>query len=255
MKHTILWGVVFTAIFASWGCSKRTPSIAHVHIGHAMTGWHNTPDKEGLFVVAQKKAGEALKYAGKTIDGNQNIKTIKTNTDRVTELTDGEVNPSDDKKRYGVKQALTGAVSHITYAATSPDASQNVKSFADVFAKNATGVLDRCDLITALGNDIKGSKSPEEAGLLAREVEKLVRANIRGEDLNGDGRIGSEPEEFGLVQLHRDIENMIAREDPPYTTVASWYLFNLIRLPDGRWIFRNRSKSSGDPYGDGTGSY
>lgn len=255
MKRLIIWMVAGAAILTSLGCSKRTPSIAHVHIGHSMTGWHNTPNKEGLFVVAQKKAGEALTFAGKTIAGNPDINVIKTNIDRVIHLTDSEVTQDDDKKRYGVKQALTGAASHITYAATSPDASENVKAFADVFAKNATGVLDRCDLITALGKDISGTSSLEEAGILAREVEKLVRANIRGEDLNKDGIIGSQPEEYGLVQLHRDIENMIGKEDPPYTTVASWYLFNLIRLPDGSWIFRNRSISNDVSNGNGGGSY
>ena len=62
-------------------------------------------------------------------------------------------------------------------------------------------------------------------------------------------------DEYGLMQLRRDIESMIAREDPPYATVTSWYLFNLIRLPDGSWIFRKRHTTSAadDPYGSGGG--
>jgi hypothetical protein len=30
---------------------------------------------------------------------------------------------------------------------------------------------------------------------------------------------------------------MIARERPAYRTVDQWYLFNLVRLPNGRWVF------------------
>ena len=30
---------------------------------------------------------------------------------------------------------------------------------------------------------------------------------------------------------------MIGRETPHYVTVPQWYLFNLVRLPNGRWVF------------------
>ncbi len=62
----------------------------------------------------------------------------------------------------------------------------------------------------------------------------------------GDGVIGSSPGEYGLKQLRADLWTMIDREDPPYTTVDSWYLFNLVRLPSGEWILR---KLSGKPSG------
>ncbi len=243
MKQPYVWTLFIVAILAMSGCSHRTPTISHVHIGHAMTGWHDTPGKEGLFIVAEKKAAQALEYARVAADGRQDLNRIKSNIARVTVLTDGEAMEIGEKGQYGVKQALVNAVSHITYAATSPDATANTKSFADRFAANAAGVIDRCDLISALGSDILGSGSMEEAGLLAPEIEKLTRANIHGEDLDGDGIIGSYADEYGLVHLRRDIEGMVAREDPPYTTVRSWYLFNLIRLPDGSWIFRKRAKS------------
>ena len=254
MKQPYAWTVFIVAILAMTGCSYRAPTISHVHIGHAMTGWHDTPGKEGLFIVAENKAGQAQESAQAAADGSRDLNRIKTNIARVVILTDGEAMEKGQKVQYGVKQALVNAVSHITYAATSPDATANTKAFADGFAANAAGVIDRCDLITALGSDISGSQSVQEAGLLAPEIEKLTRANIHGEDLDGDGIVGSFTDEYGLVQLRRDIESMIAREDPPYTTVTSWYLFNLIRLPDGSWKFRNRhNDASGSENGGGGG--
>jgi len=254
MKHAYTGIIAVVAMLALTGCSHRAPTIAHVHIGHAMTGWHDTPHKEGLFIVAEKKAGEAQKYAQTAADGSRDVDRIKMNTARVSLLCDGQPTSDGGTDQYGVKQALTGAVSHITYAATSPDATANTKVFADGFAANAAGVLDRCDLITALSHDIGASGSVEEAGLLAPEIETLARANLLGEDLDGDGRIGSSSDEYGLLQLRRDIEGMIAREDPPYATVGKWYLFNLIRLPDGSWMFRDRFSADADgPYGNGGG--
>jgi hypothetical protein len=46
---------------------------------------------------------------------------------------------------------------------------------------------------------------------------------------------------------------MIDREGPDYSTVDTWYLFNLIRLPSGEWIFKKRS-SLGGYGGSGGGS-
>ena len=254
MKHVHMWMVVVVAMLAMTGCSHRAPTIAHVHIGHAMTGWHDTPDKQGLFIVAENKAGEAFKYSQAAADGSRDLNRIRKNIARVGMLTDGRAEQDGGEDQYGVKQALAGAVSHIAYAATSPDATANTRVFADGFAANAAGVLDRCDLIAALSSDISASGSVEEADLLAPEIEKLARANLHGEDLDGDGHIGSYPDEYGLLQLRRDIESMIAREDPPYATVGRWYLFNLIRLPDGSWMFRNRhSNDAVNPYGGGSG--
>jgi hypothetical protein len=257
MKPTQICLALLAAMLAMTGCSHRAPTIAHVHIGHAMTGWHDTPNKEGLFIVAEKMAGEALDYAQTAAGGNRDLNQIQTDIAKASLLSIGPPAAEGEATQYGVKQALAGAVSHITYAATSPDATANARVFADGFAANAAGVLDRCDLIAALSSDIHASESLEEAQLLSPEIEKLARANLHGEDLDGDGRIGSYPDEYGLLQLRQDIESMIAREDPAYTTVGKWYLFNLIRLPDGSWKFRSRNVyDDDDPYaGGGGGGY
>ena len=43
-----------------------------------------------------------------------------------------------------------------------------------------------------------------------------------------------EPAEFGMKQLRAQLDGIIARESPPYRTVDQWFLFNLVRLPNGR---------------------
>ena len=192
MKPIHLWALAAVAMLAMAGCSHRAPTIAHVHIGHAMTGWHDTPDKAGLFVVAETKAAAALQSAQNAVGENMDLKGIKTEIARVSHLSDAGTQPEGAEKIYGVKQAVSGTVNHITYAATSPDATPNVQAFADGFTANAAGVLDRCDLITALSSDIGASGSIDEVRLLAPEIEKLARANVYGEDLDGDGRIGSD---------------------------------------------------------------
>lgn len=224
------------------GCASQPPTIAHVHIGHVLDGWPDTPNQEGLFVTAEHAADAAVKAAQGAAASQGNLSRTKRDVYDVIVDTNPTLHDDEEvsgKKLYGVKNALAEAVHHMMFASESPDVSANIRNSAPKFEADAQPVLARCDLITALGNEILISKTPEEANALSRELLKLVLANRNGDDSDGDGTIGSTPEEYGLKQLRAELEAIVNREDPPYTTVNSWYLFNLVRLPSGEWIFRH----------------
>lgn len=235
------------------GCANKPPTIAHTHIGHAMSGWHDTPGQKGLFIVAEESAQAALKASDDAIEKGKDLTAIKGDVETVVKVTDPERYAAMKGKQeagYGVRNALSGALDHIVFAADSADASSNVKTSVESFSVRVQAVLDRSDLISALGGEVLASGSEEEATLLANELRKLTYANIYGSEMNGDGVLGSVPEEYGLIQLRNEIQAMIDREDPVYTTVDKWYLFNLIRLPSGEWVFR--AFSSGKSVGGGS---
>lgn len=211
------------------GCVSRPPTIAHVHIGHAITGVHVTPGKEGYIVVAQQRAQEALDSSGRARSATDLVE-IKHQIALVDQAT-------NSKDTFGVKESVLMAVDHISFAASSDDASRNVQEAAPVFARDSAGVLQRCDLINLLSKDVAASTSTTQANVAVAEIAKLTQAN-----LNGDGSIaayqpGSPPASYGVVELRGELNAMIAREKPPYVTVDQWYLFNLVRLPNGRWVF------------------
>jgi hypothetical protein len=136
-----------------------------------------------------------------------------------------------------VRQSVTMAANHISFAATSADASANVIRFAPTFATDTAVVVERCNYISLLGRDVASSASLKEASVLAQEILNLAHANVEGEVSKGDAASGSAPSKYGVVQLRAEVQAMIARESPPYRTVDQWYLFNLVRLPNGRWVF------------------
>ena len=126
----------------------------------------------------------------------------------------------------------------------SSDVSDNIKAGYGRFKATIEGTLYRGNLIERYAGDVASTMSEADVRLLVQEIQKLAYANLHGEDLDNDGSIGSTPREYGLVQIGRELDALVAREDPPYVTVDRWYLFNLIRLPSGEWIFK-RSGSSG----------
>ena len=223
-----IFAVALLAPFAA-GCVSRPPTVAHVHVGHAITGVHVTPNKEGYISSAERRARDAADYASKAAS-SQDLGEIKRNV----ALADRATNSTDD---FGVRESIVMAVNHVSFAATSDDATPNVQKSAPQFAADSTRVIERCDLIGLLSKDVQTSASVQEASVSAREIAKLTQANVVGDDSNGDGVAGSVPSEYGLAQLHKELEEIVAREHPPYVTVDRWYLFNLVRLPNGKWVF------------------
>lgn len=213
----------------SAGCVTRPPSIAHVHIGHAITGVHVTPGHKGYVLVAERRADEVLTAAQNALHSTD-LHDLKAQAALAVVANDSE-------ESFGVKQSLALAANHISFAATSADASDNVIQFAPVFKDNIAPVLGRCQYIDLLGNDIATSATLAEADLLVQEMVKAAQANVEGDDTTGSGVKGAIPADYGLVQLRTELQDMIAREKPPYRTVDEWYLFNLVRLPNGRWVF------------------
>jgi hypothetical protein len=211
------------------GCVSRPPTVAHVHIGHAITGVHVTPNKEGYLVSAEHRAQEAIDFAAKAANSHD-LAEIKRNIALAEHAT-------DSKEDFGVRESIVMAVNHVTFASTSDDATINVQKSARQFAADSTRVIERCDLIALLSKDVQASTSIQEASVSVSEIAKLVQANLSGDDSNGDGVAGSLPSEYGLLQLRKELEGIVARERPPYVTVDQWYLFNLVKLPNGKWVF------------------
>ncbi len=228
-RLNVLLAITLLLPFTAGCVSRRPPTVAHVHIGHAITGVHVTPNKEGYLVSAERRAQETIDFTTKAA-ASRDLADIKRNIALASQATDSEEN-------FGVKESIVMAVNHVTFAATSEDATLNVQNSAPQFAADSTRVIERCDLIALLNKDVQASTSVQEAAVSVTEIAKLAQANLSGDDSKGDGVAGSVPSEFGLLQLRKELEAVIAREKPPYVTVDQWYLFNLVRLPNGKWVF------------------
>ena len=222
-------GLALLALIAASGCVTRPPTIAHVHVGHALSGVHVTPGQAGYLLVAEERAAAVRDLSQKALAANA-LPQVKTDVAAAVAAT-----ISDDE--FGLRHSLVQASNHITFAATSEDASANIRASAPQFARDIVRVVERCELIGLLGKDVASTSNVQEARTLAAEIARLAQQNLDGEDTDGDGVVGAKPAEYGMKQLRVRLDEMIAREDPPYRTVDQTYLFNLVRLPNGKWVF------------------
>ena len=235
MKHLLNAGFrLFFAgvlIFISIGCVHRQPTIAHIHVGHAITGAHDTPERVGYFVYAEKQAKLAAAAAELATKEGNNLDDVRLAVIAVNEITNLEA-------PYPLTKAVQEAADHIEFAAKSDDASKNIIDGYLDFEASIEGVLFRGGLIAGFATQIEGAETMDEAMFIAEQVQGLAQSNVYGEDTDGDGLIGTTHREYGVVQIKSALDDLVAREDPPYLTVDRWYLFNLIRLPSGDWVFK-----------------
>jgi hypothetical protein len=228
VRAPALSSVLLLSIAAA-GCVSRPPTIAHVHLGHAVTGVHVTPNKQGFLQVAEQQALSVHALAQKAMHGGD-LAQLKADVAAA-------VKASTSKPDFGLMHALVMASNHIAFAARSPDASANLQQSGPGVSNDIIRVVERCELIALLGKDVEASTQLDEARLLAAEIAALARANLDGEDADQDGVPGGSPAEFGMQQLRARIDGIVQRENPAYRTVDQWYLFNLVRLPNGSWVF------------------
>jgi hypothetical protein len=219
------------------GCAYQPPTISHVHLGHAVTAAKDTPGKAGYLVVSEQTAEEAIGHANRAVAPYVSTTEMKSEISKVDEVT-------NQQSDFSLVAAVAETVNHLRFAAETDDSSENVRRSFEALESIAEDIFYRSDLISLYSSDIASSASEDEIRVLAEQVQQLAKANLNGADIDDSGITGDQPKESGVVQFRAEFEAMLEREDPTYVAVDRWYLFNLIRLPSGEWVFK-RTGSSG----------
>lgn len=245
--------IFMLAIFTISGCAgdnilikSKKPPISHVHYGHTLTGWHDTPDKKGLFVTAEEVADEIARQSVELdtqisqqpqFDKDGAVHSIQ----KISLLLEGE-----SETDYTLLRALTKSSNHMLFAAESDDASLNMINGAQEFEKNVSAVFAREKLLRQIAQSISMESNEQAIKKAARQLRILSVQILEGVDSNSDGVIGSSPSEYGLRQLRNQLALIAENENPAYQPVEKKYLFGLVRLPGGKWAFKDASSGGGN---------
>ncbi len=180
--------------------ATKAPNMAHVHMGHVLTSWKDTPDKKGLLPTAMAEVDIAKTHVGLALKQPNNLKWLKLHTGHVLNAVDPSVEPKGPGLGYGVMKATAGTAKHINFAAGSKGASGNVKTHAQHVATSAENTVGWAKQIVALGQQVKASTSAADAVAKVRQIDKLVAQLADGTDANGDGKVTWIKGEGGLGQ-------------------------------------------------------
>jgi len=218
-------------------CATSQPTLSHAHIGHSLTGWHDTPDQAGLFVVAERESRNALDEIALAQRSVADVCAARDHVKNVVHSLNPELEPTGTGLGYGALRALEGARKHVGFAAETKDASESVVYLEQEFGEHAAAATDQLLIALATARSAIAAPPGEIASRLP-ELEDALRHGVYGKDLDHDGIVGSLPEESGVVQLRMQLSDLIANEvEPPYRPVSKRHLFGVTRNDEGHWVY------------------
>ena len=203
------------------GCvSQRLPSIAHVHVGHVISGWPDTPGKRGLFDNAQQDARIAAEHAGYAVEGARNLPSVRMHLGHVMNVFDPVEEPVGPGSGYGLQRALGGMADHLGYAVEVPDATPTLQAALRPLIADLRQEQVEMRLLAGMARTARIQRSAAHVVAYAQEIRQRCDALAAR-----------------LDQWRGRLDAALTAEQPPYRTVAEQYLFGLIRLPSGEWAF------------------
>jgi hypothetical protein len=188
--------------------SEADTSEAHVHMGHVLTAWQDTPDQMGLLPTAQAEAEVAAQHAGFAASRPDDLDWMKMHVGHVLHAIDPSIEPQGPGLGYGAHRAAQGVAQHVGFAADAEDASDNVKLHATHVEASAGNVVVWSEQVIDLGQRVRTASSAAEAAPLVTEIETLTEAILAGTDANGDGTVSWEESEGGLAQAAQHMRFM-----------------------------------------------
>lgn len=180
--------------------SKIEPIPSHLHIGHVMTSWRDTPQTVGLLPVAVNDGRVAAEHARLAAGVSGDLAQVKLHAGHVLHALDPSIETTGPGSGYGVKKAAFGALQHAGFAAKADGASANVTTHAAHVSASLTDVGQWTDQAIALAQKVRAATTAAEAAPLATELAAIAAKISGGIDANNDGTIGWQTGEGGLLQ-------------------------------------------------------
>lgn len=234
--------ILITILFAFSlsGCATTLPTFAHVHVGHALSAWPDTPGNKGLFVVAEKLAVEIaeLSIAASEISKQGQPKASVPASAKLIALIGSPDDDIQSPENYTFLAAFVKATDHLKYSIESEDATANLSNGLRNVVGKGDAIVVRSNLIKELATVLTTLDDDETVAGVIQQIRELAVQNLEG----GDG-------EYSLRDMRNDISGILARENPAYVPAERKYLFGLLPSPTGGWFWSFKEADDKSAYG------
>jgi hypothetical protein len=184
----------------------------HLHIGHVMTNWRDTPGGVGFLIAAVTDARVAAVHAKLAGMDPRSLDDMKLHAGHVLNALDSSVEPKGPASGYGVKKAAAGALQHLDLAASAEGASASVKTHATHVKASLEDSIRWTDQAISAAEKIRAATSAADAAPLVKDLILLTTHIVDGVDANNDGQIGWQTGEGGLTQAQVHMALMMKGE-------------------------------------------
>jgi len=147
---------------------------AHLHIGHVMTNWRDTPGSRGLLPVAIDEARVASLHAGLAAKATS-LEDIKMHAGHALHALDPSMESKGPGAGYGVKKAVEGALDHLALAAKADGATATVTTYTIRSSAPLMNVLKYVDQAGLLVRRIRAATESADAVRLAADLAALTQ--------------------------------------------------------------------------------
>jgi hypothetical protein len=147
---------------------------AHLHIGHVMTNWRDTPGTRGFLPVAIDEARVASLHAGLAAKSTT-LGDIMLHAGHVLNALDPAIEPKGPGGGYGVRKATAGALQHLDFAAKAEGATETITTHAAQVTSSLSSVQQWVDQAIATAQKIRASTDIAEATALTADLVNAVK--------------------------------------------------------------------------------
>ena len=147
---------------------------AHLHIGHVMTNWRDTPGNRGFLPVAIDEARVAALHAGLAAK-SASLDDVKLHAGHVLHALDPAVEPKGPGAGYGVRSAATGALQHLENAVKAEGATSTMTTNAAPASSSLRAVQQAVDEAVAMVQRIRATTDLDAARRSAADLAALTQ--------------------------------------------------------------------------------
>jgi hypothetical protein len=143
---------------------------AHLHIGHVMTNWRDTPGARGFLPVAVDEAGVAQQHA-RLAARSRRLEDVQLHAGHVLHALDPGVEPKGPGAGYGVKNAVAGAAQHLGFAVTADGATADLATHAPAVLTSLASVAQWVAQAIAAAQNVRSATELAAAARAAADLE------------------------------------------------------------------------------------
>ena len=148
---------------------------AHLHLGHVMTNWRDTPSNVGFLIAAISDGKVAAIHGDLAAKSASDLDAMKLHAAHVLNALDSSLEPKGPGSGYGVKKAASSAVQHLELAVQAEGVTANIKTNAAQVSTALNNVLQWTDQAVNMAQKIRQSTSASEAAALVHDLATLTK--------------------------------------------------------------------------------